>query len=141
MIFSWNLAFVSSRSDPSLFIRRTPQEATYVLIYVDDILFTSSLPQGTTSLLHSLCTKFAIKDLDLLHFFLGMEATTTPARLILSQQPYILDLLHKSNMTDTKPVKTPMSTAHALSLLSVTPSLNQSPTVALLAPYSIPHLS
>jgi hypothetical protein len=80
------------------------------------VLFPKGLPHCST-----LCTKFAIKDLDLLHFFLGMEATTTPARLILSQQPYILDLLHKSNMTNTKPVKTPMSTAHALSLLSGDP--------------------
>jgi hypothetical protein len=50
-----------------------------------------------------------------------MEATPTPVGLILSQQRYILDLLKKSNMTDAKPVKTPMSTAHALSLISGEP--------------------
>jgi len=98
------LSFMSSHSDPSLFIRRTPHETTYVLIYVDNILITSSLPQGTTLLLHSLCAEFAIKDLGRLHFFLIMEATPTPVGLILSQQRYILDLLKKSNMTDAKPV-------------------------------------
>jgi hypothetical protein len=115
------LGFVNSRFDPSLFIRHTPQKTTNVLIYVDDILLTSSLPQGTTSLLHSLHTEFVIKDLGPLHFFFGMEATTTPAELILSQQHYILDFLHKSNMTDAKPVKTLMSTTHTLSLLSGDP--------------------
>jgi hypothetical protein len=110
-----------------LFIRRTPQETTFVLIYVDDILITSSLPQGTATLLHSLCIGFAIKDLGPHHYFLDMEATTTPDGLILSQQCYILDLLQKSNMTKAKPVKNPMSTTYALSLLSGDPLIDPSP--------------
>jgi hypothetical protein len=43
------LGFVNSHFDPSFFIRHTPQKTTNVLIYVDDIIITSSLPQGTTS--------------------------------------------------------------------------------------------
>ena len=81
---------------------------------------TSSLPHGTT-LLQSLQAEFAIKNLGPLHFFLGMEAIPTSEGLILSQQRYILDLLRKSNMSDAKPVKTPMSTAHSLSLFSGDP--------------------
>jgi hypothetical protein len=56
-----------------------------------------------------------------------MEATSTLDGLILSQQRYILDLLQKSNMSEAIPVKTPMSTAHALSLLSDDPLTNPSP--------------
>jgi len=121
------LGFISSCSDPSQFIRHTSQETTHVLIYVDDILITSSLPQGTTTLIQSLRAEFAIKDLGPLHYFLGMEATYTLDGLILSQQRYILDLLQKSNMSEAKPVKTPMSTAHALSLLSSDPLTDPSP--------------
>jgi hypothetical protein len=47
-----------------------------------------------------------------------MEAISTSDGIILSQQRYILDLLRKSNMLEAKPVKTPMSAAHALTLLS-----------------------
>jgi hypothetical protein len=50
-----------------------------------------------------------------------MEAIFTPNGIILSQQHYILDLLCKSNMSDAKPVKSPMSTTHTLSLLSGDP--------------------
>jgi hypothetical protein len=50
-----------------------------------------------------------------------MEAISTPDGLILSQQRYILDLLRKSNMFDAKPVKSPMFTAHTLSLHSGVP--------------------
>jgi hypothetical protein len=113
------IGFVSSRFDSSLFIRHTPQHITYVLIYVDDILITSSLPHRTTTLLQQ--AEFAIKDLGPLHFFLGMEAIPTSEGLILSQQRYILDLLRKSNMSDAKPIKTPMSTAHSLYLFSGDP--------------------
>jgi hypothetical protein len=93
----------------------------FVLIHVDGILTTSSLPQGTIALIQSLRAEFAIKDLGPLHYFLEMEAISTPDGLILSQQQYILDLLQKSNMSEAKPFKTPMSTAHALSLLSGDP--------------------
>jgi hypothetical protein len=114
------IGFVSSRFDSSLFIHHTPQHITYVFIYVD-ILITSFLPYGTTTLLQSLQVEFAIKDLGPLYFFLGMEAIPTSERLILSQQRNILDLLRKSNMSDAKPIKTPMSTAHSLSLFSGDP--------------------
>jgi hypothetical protein len=100
-------------------------------IYVDDILITSSLPQGIATLIQSFRVEFDIKDLGPLHYFLGMEATSTRDGLILSQQRYILDLLQKSNMSEAKPIKTPMSTAHALSLLSGDPLTNPSPSRSL----------
>jgi hypothetical protein len=115
------LGFVRSCSDSSFFTRCTPQHTTYVLIYVDGILITSSTPYGITSLLQSLQVDFAIIGLSPLHFFLGMEAISTPDELILSQQRYILDLLLKSNMSDVKPIKSHMSTTHTLSLLSGDP--------------------
>jgi hypothetical protein len=115
------LGFIRSRSDSSLFTRCTPQHTTYVLIYVDDILITSSTLYGITSLLQLLQVDFAIKDLSPFHFFLGMEAISTPNELILSQQRYILDVFLKSNMSDVKPIKSPMPSTHTLSLLSGDP--------------------
>jgi hypothetical protein len=129
------LGFISSRSDPSLFILHTPQETSFVLIYVDDILITSSLPHGTASLIQSLRAEFAIKDLGPLHYFLSMEGTSTPDGLILSQQRYILDLLKKSNMSEAKPIKTPMSTAHTLSLLFGDPLPDPSPYRSLVGAF------
>jgi hypothetical protein len=115
------LGFVGSHSNFSLFTCCTLQHTTYVLIYVNDILITSFTPHRTTSLLQSLKVDFAIKDLGPLHFFLDKEAISTLGRVILSQQCFILDLLRKSNMSNAKPVKSLMSTAHTLSLLSRDP--------------------
>jgi histone deacetylase 1/2 len=44
-----------------------------VLVYVDDIIVASSIPDATTTLLKKLNEDFALKDLGDLHYFLGIE--------------------------------------------------------------------
>jgi len=81
----------------------------YLLIYVDDIIIVSSLPTTIDELLHLLCIDFAVKDLGDLHYFLGLKVLPVKDGLLLSQQRYIRDILHKTNMKDAKPVTSPMS--------------------------------
>ena len=51
-----------------------------------------------------------------MHYFLGIEATTTPSGCIhLSQQKYIHDLLTKAGMASAKPMPTPMLSSLKLS--------------------------
>jgi hypothetical protein len=57
---------------------------------------------------------------------LACKVISTPDGFILSQQCYILDLLHKSNISEAKPIKSPMSIAHALSLFSGDPLIDPS---------------
>jgi histone deacetylase 1/2 len=49
----------------------------FVLIYVDDIIVTSSSDKAILALLHDLNADFALKDLGDLHFFLGIEVKKT----------------------------------------------------------------
>jgi histone deacetylase 1/2 len=67
------LGFVPSKADTSLFLYDKPRVTVYVLIYVDDIIVTSSLDDAITALLHDLRVDFALKDLGPLHYFLGIE--------------------------------------------------------------------
>lgn len=60
--------------------------------------------------------RFSIKDPVDLHYFLGIEATRTKHGLHLMQRKYIMDLLAKNNMLDTKPVSTPLPSTHKLTL-------------------------
>jgi len=83
----------------------------YLLIYVDDIIIVSSVPSVIDELLQRLCLDFAVKDLGNLHYFLGVEVLSIKDGILLSQQRYIRDLLHKTNMEDAKPVTTPMSSS------------------------------
>jgi hypothetical protein len=109
------LKFHSSKSDSSLFIYRSSSVTIFVLIYVDDIIITSSHSPAISQLISDLHSSFALKDLGPLHFFLGVEATWHSDGLHLSQQRYINDILTKTNMVLVKPVSTPMAASTILS--------------------------
>ena len=57
----------------------------YVLIYVDDIIITSSSTQAIDIQLCILQSDFATKDLGSLKFFLGVEVIPTEHGILLSQ--------------------------------------------------------
>ena len=65
----------------------------FLLIYVDDIVVTSSSDTAISALLHSLSSEFALKDLGDLHFFLGLEVHKQSNGLLLNQEKYAADLL------------------------------------------------
>ncbi|KAJ3706370.1 hypothetical protein LUZ61_010075 [Rhynchospora tenuis] len=100
--------FKGSQYDPSLFVYSSNGKLAFLLIYVDDLMLTGNDSSLLSTLLHFLQTKFAIKDLGSLHFFLGIEVTSSPHGLILTQTKYILDLLHKTKMLDSNPCGSPM---------------------------------
>jgi hypothetical protein len=109
------LGFTSSKSDTSLFICRTSHFTIYVLIYVDDIIITSSSDKAIDTLLSNLKTDFAVKTLGPLKFFVGIEVINTPTGVLLSQQRYITDILSRTKMLEAKPVSTPMASSTNLS--------------------------
>ena len=51
-----------------------------------------------------------MKDLGLLHYFLGLEVQQKTSEIFLSQGKYVRDILSKFGMTDCKPMVTPMVT-------------------------------
>jgi hypothetical protein len=109
------LGFHGSKSDTSLFICRTSAFTMDVLIYVDDIIITSSSSDAINTLLSHLHCDFAVKNLGSLKFFLGIEVLSNPNGAILSQQRYITDILHRTHMLEAKPVTTPMASTTSLS--------------------------
>jgi hypothetical protein len=54
-----------------LFIYRKGTIIIYLLVYVNDIIITSSSPSAIDALLPDLKADFALKDLGTLNFFLG----------------------------------------------------------------------
>ena len=88
-----------------------------MLIYVDDIIVTSSSDKAITALLQDLHSDFALKDLGDLHFFLGIEVKrNSDGGLHLSQEKYATDLLSKASMQSCKPSLTPLCSSENLSL-------------------------
>jgi histone deacetylase 1/2 len=62
------LGFIPSRADTSLFLYHKSGITIFVLIYVDDIIVTSSSDAAISILLKDLNVYFAIKDLGALHY-------------------------------------------------------------------------
>jgi hypothetical protein len=110
------LGFIVSKADTSLFIYNKAGVRVYLLVYVDDIIVTSSSPAAVNALLQDLGSEFALKDLGELHYFLGVQVTQTKDDLVLSQDQYARDVLRRAGMYHCKPVKTPLATSTKLSV-------------------------
>lgn len=54
-------------------------------------------------------------DLEAMKYFLGMQVKQSPGKIFLSQEKYAEDMLKKFNMSDCKPMATPMATNVKLS--------------------------
>jgi len=76
---------------------------------VDDIIITGSSTHAIKSLISHLSSRFALKDLGPLHYFLGIEVSkVADGSFHLSQTNYINDLLRRTDMTTAKAQPTPM---------------------------------
>lgn len=109
--------FVKSKIDSSLLFYFKHGTNIYVLIYVDDIIVTYTDQWFISHLIGALSTKFFLKDLCSLHYFLSIEVVPHSSRFILSQPKYIFDLLQKASISDAKPVTTLLSTSAPLTKL------------------------
>ncbi|GJW36328.1 ribonuclease H-like domain-containing protein [Tanacetum coccineum] len=89
-------------------------DTAYLLLYVDDIILTASsasLLQRIISLLHA---EFAMTDLCLLNYFLGISATRTTFGIFLSQTKYATEILDQAQMLNCNPCRTPIDTEKKL---------------------------
>ncbi|CAM8942988.1 unnamed protein product [Rhodiola kirilowii] len=115
--------FVQSQNDHSLFTLTNSDEFIALLVYVDDVVLTGTnleLISAVKSFIHS---RFKIKDLGHLKFFLGLEVARSDSGLLLNQRKYVLDLLADTGLLGCKPSLLPMDTSHKLAL-STSPILD-----------------
>ncbi len=75
---------------------------------MDDIIIMCSDSSTITSFISQLGTKFAVKDLGPLNFFLRVKVLPVSDGLLLSQHRYIIDLFRKVHIVDAKLVTSPM---------------------------------
>lgn len=102
---------------------------------MDDIILTGNDENEISNVKHFLNTKFLIKDLKKLKYFLGLEIIDTPKCVCLSQRKCCLEHLDEFGLIGCKPVKTPMepninlnrdsgiNSKHVLNNISVYPKL------------------
>eukprot|EP00253_Pinus_taeda_P035927 PITA_35927 len=90
-------------------------------MYVDDLILTGD-ELLILSCKKDLATEFEMKDLGLLHYFLGLEIWQCSGGLFISQGKYAREILEKFNMHGCKPVDTPLPGVNQLSQAMVKPT-------------------
>ena len=102
------LDFKQSKSDYSMFTLGQGSLHVELLVYEDDILFTSNIENFINHLKQLLDAKFKLKDLGSMKYFLGIEVARSTHGILLNQRKYALEILQDIGMLGAKPAKTPM---------------------------------
>jgi hypothetical protein len=102
-----SLGFSKSVADPNLYYNIVGDEWLILVLYVDDLFLT-----GSTSLIveckRALASEFEMKDLGMMHYFLGLEVWQRTDEIFPSQGKYTVEILKKFRMTDCRSMPTPM---------------------------------
>ncbi|GJU43423.1 putative RNA-directed DNA polymerase [Tanacetum coccineum] len=100
--------FTQSQNDHSLFVKSSNNVFIALLVYVDDIIISRNDLNEIDMFKTFLSSKFQIKDLGKLKYFLGIEVIDCDNAIFLSQRKYCIELLHEFGMLGCKPTSVPM---------------------------------
>ena len=118
MVDSFLLATSFSRchSDNTVYTKTVDGHLIFLVLYVDDLILTSSDPKLISHVKYSLKKKLDMIDLGYLHYFLGLQVLQSKEGISLSQSKYACNLLCQFHMEDCKPTPSPFQYRVKLSL-------------------------
>jgi hypothetical protein len=109
MAFLKALGFQKSDVDANLYFKVRGNQPVILIMYVDDLFLTGY--EGLISWCkRDLTSEFEMKDLGLMHYFLGLEVWKRQGEIFLAQGKYTVDVLKRFGMMDCKSMSTPMVT-------------------------------
>jgi hypothetical protein len=103
------LGFSKSHADPNLYYKVMDNAPVILLLYVDD-LFITSKESLMIQCKKELASKLDMKDLGLMHYYLGLEVWQKRGEVFLGQEKYTIKSLQKFGMMHCKSMDTPMNT-------------------------------
>ena len=101
------MGFAKSKANPNLYLKVVEDEPIILLLYVDELFLTGNEKQIMESK-KKLAKEFEIKDLGLMHYFLGLEVWQSLEGIFLNQGKYAVEILKIFNMLECKSMSTPM---------------------------------
>jgi hypothetical protein len=107
--FLTSLGFKKNKVDSNLYFKVMNDESVILLLYVDDLFLTGE-EKLITECKKKLAAEFEMKDLGLMHYFLGLEVWQSPERIFLNQGKYAVEVLKRFDMLECKSMNTPMET-------------------------------
>lgn len=87
--------YIASKHNYSLFTKSSVSSLIILVVYMDDILLAGSDFTEMNDLKSFFDQQFQIKDLGLVHYFLGLEIISHTSGFLIHQHKYASDLLHE----------------------------------------------
>jgi hypothetical protein len=103
------IGFVKSDVDSNLYLLIRKGDILILVLYADDIFLTGA-ETLITACKQDLAEEFEMKDLGLMHYFIGLEIWQRKGEAFLGQGKYTVEILKRFGMEDCKPMATPMIT-------------------------------
>ena len=106
------MGFIQSMSDPCLYTT-SEGELFIIAVYVDDIILAGKEASKMNEVKQALSTKFEIKDMGELHYFLGVSVhrNLDNHSMWIGQPTYTASIIEKYGMKDAKAIATPVNTS------------------------------
>ena len=95
--FIASLGFTRSKVDPNLYFKVMDDDPIILLLYVDG-LFLTGKQNKISECKKKLTAEFKMKDLGLMHYFLGLEVWQSPERIFLNQGKYAVEILKRFDL-------------------------------------------
>ena len=108
------LQFTPTTADPCIYTGTVQKHEVILGVYVDDMLIACSSSQVCQEVKKMVSTKFAIKDLGTVSFFLGVSIHQSEQQIKLNQPTYISNILARFGMEDCHPIGIPMGPTDTL---------------------------
>lgn len=104
--------FIRSRYDYCLYVKHQESGTIYIVVYVDDLLIVAKKLSTVLAIKKLFKREFDMADMNELHDFLGIKINRDRQQgtMKLSQQGLIEKILHRFEMSNCKPCKTPAET-------------------------------
>ncbi|GJT33880.1 putative ribonuclease H-like domain-containing protein [Tanacetum coccineum] len=94
--------------DKTLFIKKHRSDIMLVQVYVDGIIFGSTMKSMCTEFEEVMHKRFQMSSMGELTFFLGLQVKQQPDGIFISQDKYVADILKKFDFCSIKTATTPI---------------------------------
>lgn len=103
------LGFEKSETDPNLYYLVEGEDPIILVLYVDN-LFITGAERLIARCKQGLALEFEMTNIELIHYFLGMEVWQEDGHVFLGQGNYAHDISRRFQMDGCKPMSNPMTT-------------------------------
>jgi hypothetical protein len=88
------MGFEKSETDPNLYFIVVGEDPLILVLYVDDIFITGE-ERLVVGCKKNLASKFEMKDIGMIHYFLGLEVWQELGHIFIGHGKYVVDILRR----------------------------------------------